>query len=1301
MRWIGRFGVLLLFISLFIVSCDSSLPSESEALPDGSSSIVARLVLPQDPDLPGQGDSSPSIAGRAFYAALTEAGYAEPTNVAINKDVLTKGEPLIITVSGEDFVYKHYYISVNGQWQKQTFPDAAIGNSNWIASSASASLSTEQLPEGDNYVIAYSCSETSNGFDCHDNRWQIHQFQVGDKKEEEFPLPVPDPQCGSDQECPLYYVCKDNKCVPKPPQQQPLKEPEPAEFFVGPLAGWKDVKKDYGAVGDGIADDTDKLQAALNDLQQMKYLVLYIPAGTYRITKTLTLPRDAQGWPLEVRIVGEDPATTKIVWDGPQGDSMFFYNPYYGSLARLTFDGKGKAGKIIENGPKFNYFGEYVDVVFQDAGICLEGGNYSREGINSKIFHSTFLRCSIAGVLISNWNSLQWEIYDSYFKDNFVAVTTGNFVPYNAPNVGSNLLQGAGNFHVYQSTFINSTLADIYHGASIFTSIRDSVSIGSNAFYLSTVSSSTGILTLQRNTIIDPQGGVVVGAAGDSCKNSIICIGNRGPLLLLDNVIRTRQNYSGTIVMGGGVPSAIISIGNTYSLNNWFGGFLDIPQFGKGKFRSINDKIVDRSAIADVAPKLPVAPPKKDVPILEVPVGADTAAIQKAINDALQFSGKKPIVHLPAGTYFIDKTLIIPPNADLQLTGDAMVQGTKLVWIGKNNKGPILRIDGPSKASVHELSLDGNKAIGVIDGIMIIGDQPGARIRTSVTTAPYRNKVCYLIDKLQNTAVELLSSSYSGAVGLQVHDSAMVFGTGEAGSSASPGGPPPIPAAGLDVPNYDQDDVTFDIENSNVLIRDNWAESRPWLLPKHVRLKGKTTFTLHSFISDHPRSIRPENVTFLIDAIDGKASFIGGIIGATVIAWPKEEIVPGITVPDSLVEVGDPGLDSAPAILVQGNNPNTKVAVIGASGKGLQYFKSISPVAQVGQIFSYLLQPLENAPEKVVASLDDSGKTDDQFLLDMFEQTRKYGPISYKPTPAGVGDVFLQRVQVDYTQHAFSFIANLCGDGQVTGKEVCDGGSAGKCMYGAQSCQVCSAQCDGITAGKTSYCGDNMCDLLHESTASCAQDCGNACPTNNLVSWWPADGNAKDLISGNDGELKVNAAFTSGEVGQAFSLTSSNDAIDMGDPFDGSLNFGTSDFTIAFWGKSLSPGAVLSKGCPSCEGGVGYAVQAGNDGVYFLVNGAGDTWTTTAVPNDMSQWHHYVGVFNRKSSQLLLYLDGQSKATASLANIVHSVDNNVAFKLGPISNGASVDELMAWRRALTAQEVNNIYGAGSKGMCKP
>ena len=118
------------------------------------------------------------------------------------------------------------------------------------------------------------------------------------------------------------------------------------EEFNGPFASWRNIKTFYGAAGDGVTDDTAKIQQALDDLKTVKtnnWSVLYFPAGIYRITSTLTTARAAHEDYLGGDIIGENPATTILRWDGPSGGDMFHFDAWYNKLSRITFDGQGTA----------------------------------------------------------------------------------------------------------------------------------------------------------------------------------------------------------------------------------------------------------------------------------------------------------------------------------------------------------------------------------------------------------------------------------------------------------------------------------------------------------------------------------------------------------------------------------------------------------------------------------------------------------------------------------------------------------------------------------------------------------------------------------------------------------------------------------------------------------------------------------------------------------------------------------------------------------------------------------------------
>jgi hypothetical protein len=70
-------------------------------------------------------------------------------------------------------------------------------------------------------------------------------------------------------------------------------------------------------------------------------------------------------------------------------------------------------------------------------------------------------------------------------------------------------------------------------------------------------------------------------------------------------------------------------------------------------------------------------------------------------------------------------------------------------------------------------------------------------------------------------------------------------------------------------------------------------------------------------------------------------------------------------------------------------------------------------------------------------------------------------------------------------------------------------------------------------------------------------------PPPGLVSWWPGDRNAKDVVDNNYGLLKGGASFGNGLVKEAFKLDGANDFVLV--PDSANLRLGTSDFTIDLW----------------------------------------------------------------------------------------------------------------------------------------
>lgn len=72
----------------------------------------------------------------------------------------------------------------------------------------------------------------------------------------------------------------------------------------------------YGAVGDGVTDDTSAIQAAL-DAAAVSGRLVFFPPGTYRVTSLLTAP--ALTWPPGVSLLGCGPSKSIITVDDVSG----------------------------------------------------------------------------------------------------------------------------------------------------------------------------------------------------------------------------------------------------------------------------------------------------------------------------------------------------------------------------------------------------------------------------------------------------------------------------------------------------------------------------------------------------------------------------------------------------------------------------------------------------------------------------------------------------------------------------------------------------------------------------------------------------------------------------------------------------------------------------------------------------------------------------------------------------------------------------------------------------------------------
>jgi hypothetical protein len=97
-----------------------------------------------------------------------------------------------------------------------------------------------------------------------------------------------------------------------------------------------DLRKDFGAIGNGVADDTAAVQAMLNSTQVHSNAVVFVSPGTYRLTQTCKLGQDTEAIQPRLVLLGLDPSSTVFKWAGSGTGPMFQFtgcSPEFGGIS--------------------------------------------------------------------------------------------------------------------------------------------------------------------------------------------------------------------------------------------------------------------------------------------------------------------------------------------------------------------------------------------------------------------------------------------------------------------------------------------------------------------------------------------------------------------------------------------------------------------------------------------------------------------------------------------------------------------------------------------------------------------------------------------------------------------------------------------------------------------------------------------------------------------------------------------------------------------------------------------------------
>ena len=442
---------------------------------------------------------------------------------------------------------------------------------------------------------------------------------------------------------------------------------------------WINVKTNVtpAAVGDGQADDTAAIQAALDRGRQSR--AVYLPPGTYRITKTLVFQGPAVG----CLVVGHG-RDTRLVWDGPQGGRMFWSNGVaYSRYVGLSWDGRGKAAVGFDHAARERFETEvrHEHEAFRNfTGYGIRVGHEQKVASAEILYHNCLFEDCGTALAFLTFNDYDNTIDGCEFR-----------------KCGTGVLDNKGNFYARNCHFGGSRQADFVVGSEHGSSIRRCTSVGSRQFIEER--GTIAPLTIQDCHVAGwthPEGAVHL---------------NGSPVLMFDCVF-TRppsdrppvrvDNPAQTLLVSNNRPETMESLVQATPAAKLY----VIPPGQRGgvitsaEQRFLRDSAAVPSKLFDAVTAFGAKGDGKS---------DDTAAIQAAI-DAARQAGLGAIAYLPTGRYVVSKTLSLT-GRDYTFGGSGFRCG--LVWRGKAGR-PLIQLTGVRNVRLTDLAV-GNHDFGTMN----------------------------------------------------------------------------------------------------------------------------------------------------------------------------------------------------------------------------------------------------------------------------------------------------------------------------------------------------------------------------------------------------------------------------------------------------------------------------------------------------------------------------------------------------------------------------------------------------------
>jgi hypothetical protein len=222
-------------------------------------------------------------------------------------------------------------------------------------------------------------------------------------------------------------------------------------------------------------------------------------------------------------------------------------------------------------------------------------------------------------------------------------------------------------------------------------------------------------------------------------------------------------------------------------------------------------------------------------------------------------------------------------------------------------------------------------------------------------------------------------------------------------------------------------------------------------------------------------------------------------------------------------------------------------------------------------------------------------------------------------------------------------------------------------------------------------------------------------PTNGLVGYWPFNGNANDESgNGNNGVVNgpnlTNDRF--GNIGKAYSFDGVNDYIEISNSL---INNSNTSFSIFGWFNCNYNNETIDiiSDRTTNDYNVKYrlSVDSVNNGklTFYCFDGPNliELISNEAVVSNL--WNNFTITFNQPNLEYKLYVNGilqQNLVSSSSLSNNNTNATQIGRLIGPDTAispdylfDGDIDDLGIWNRALSQQEITNLYNSANTNEC--